>query len=378
VTGIDQHRVVYGFEAERTLRAGFVGCGGHAFRNIFPVLRYVPVDLVAVCDLDKGRAESFGRMFGAKASYVDYREMLAQENLDCIFVVTSYDGSGRVTHAEVAEDCLRAGVHTWVEKPPVNCLAEIEVLRTAMEVGRSVYAVGFKKAFTPAARHVRALLDAGAIGRVSTVSLRYPQALPTVEDFLDGERNVVRRSFLDHLGHPASLLQLLGGKVDSLIYSRGVNGAGFVQLQLASGAVASLQFAVGDSMKNFAERTEVSGDQGSIFIENGTRVTLAMHATVENGPQGSGATRDWVAGYGRDSDFTGQAADGCIVWEPEYSLGQLYNNGLFLLGYYNEIESFVRSAMTRTIMTVGGLDYAEEGIRLFEAFAEGPGKVISV
>ena len=51
----------YNFEYDRRLRAGFVGCGGHAFRNVYPTLRYAPVDLVAVCDLNLDRAHTSWR-----------------------------------------------------------------------------------------------------------------------------------------------------------------------------------------------------------------------------------------------------------------------------------------------------------------------------
>ena len=30
------------FEHDRRLRAGFVGCGDHSFRNVYPALRYLP------------------------------------------------------------------------------------------------------------------------------------------------------------------------------------------------------------------------------------------------------------------------------------------------------------------------------------------------
>jgi len=47
----------------------FVGCGGHAFRNVYPALRYAPVDLVAVCDYDLERAKVYAREFGAAHAY---------------------------------------------------------------------------------------------------------------------------------------------------------------------------------------------------------------------------------------------------------------------------------------------------------------------
>ena len=50
--------------------------------------------------------------------------------------------------------------------------------------------------------------------------------------------------------------------------------------------------------------------------------------------------------YGRTPSFYGGAPDeASAVWQPEFSLGQLYNKGLFLLGYCGEIEEFARSVL---------------------------------
>lgn len=98
--------VTYGFEHERRLRAGFIGCGGHSFRNVYPVLRYLPVDLVAVCDFDGDRARAYASTFGAERSYTDHQSMLA-DDLDCVFVVT-----GVSSYTDIAVDCLSAGVAT--------------------------------------------------------------------------------------------------------------------------------------------------------------------------------------------------------------------------------------------------------------------------
>jgi predicted dehydrogenase len=66
------------------------------------------------------------------------------------------------------------------------------------------------------------------------------------------------------------------------------------------------------------------------------------------------------------------------VWEPEFSLGQLYNKGLFLLGYYGEINEFARSILESRTPRKATLTHAIQVTRLFEAFAEGPGREIAL
>jgi hypothetical protein len=74
--------------------------------------------------------------------------------------------------------------------------------------------------------------------------------------------------------------------------------------------------------------------------------------------------------------LTGGPIDGTVVWEPEWSLGQLYNKAIFLLGYYNELAHFFEAVAARRPVAIGGLDYAEEGIRLFDAFKRPPGELV--
>ena len=115
-------------------------------------------------------------------------------------------------------------------------------------------------------------------------------------------------------------------------------------------------------MRGIQERTEVNGDYASAWAENNTRVTFAPNPRFSE------------LHYGRDPDHTTDV-HGVTVWEPEFSLGQLYNTGAFLLGYYDELAHFCACVLAGKPVEIGGIDWAEEGIRIFDAFAEGPGRV---
>ena len=94
------------------IRAGFIGCGSHAFRNLYPALQFAPVDLVAVCDLDIEKARAFATQFGAQRAYSEYQEMLGQEDLDAVFLCVGYDAkNGRPLYPQLTIDCLSAGCH---------------------------------------------------------------------------------------------------------------------------------------------------------------------------------------------------------------------------------------------------------------------------
>ncbi len=61
---------------EAEIRAGFIGCGSHSFRNLYPTFQFAPVNLISVCDLDGRKAEAFATKFSAKSSYTNHHEML--------------------------------------------------------------------------------------------------------------------------------------------------------------------------------------------------------------------------------------------------------------------------------------------------------------
>ena len=353
---------------EPEIKAGFIGCGSHSFRNLYPVFQFVPVNLVATCDLDIRKAEAFAAKFGARSSYSNRQQMLDDEDLDAVFICTGYDDRGRPPYPQLSVDCLRAGCHVWIEKPPAASCEEIVRMKDAAKAAGKNVVVGMKKMFFPANEKAKELMYSEDFGMPHLVTLQYPQYVPSTEELSDyiqdGKSNAVV-GFLDHLCHPASLLIYLLGMPESLHYERSNNGAGLATFRYASGSIASIALTKGSSTNGGMERTLIVSDKGQhITVENNTRVTF--HRTPP-------------LGYGDvPSFYTGILEQASAVWEPEFSLGQLYNKGLFLLGYYNEINEFARSILEKRPPKKGTLEHAWQVTRVFEAFAEGPGRQISL
>ena len=359
-------------EDEPEIQAGFIGCGSHSFRNIYPTFQFAPVRLRATCDLSIDKARAFAAKFGADAAYDDDRVMLDREELDAVFVVVGYDEQGRPLYPDIVVHCLNAGCHVWLEKPPAATCAEIERMRAAAETNERNVVVGLKKMFFPANEKAKELMEREDFGQAQLLLLQYPQCVPTEAEFVeyltDGRRNRVV-SFLDHLCHPTSLMVYLLGMPKSLCYERAANGAGAATFTFESGAVASLALTHGSSRNAGMERTTVVSDAGKhIVVDNNLRVTY--YRTPPNEPG---------TGYGSSPNFyTGAPDETAAHWEPELSLGQLYNKGLFLLGYYNEVNEFARSVLEGRAPRKDTLEHAWQVTRIFEAFAEGPGRVISL
>ncbi len=353
---------------DRHIRVGFIGCGSHAFRNVFPTFQFAPVQLIATCDLDAERAAAFARQFGAERSYADHHRMLASEKLDAVFIVTNYDAQGRPRYPALARDCLRAGVDVWMEKPPAASTEELAQLKR--EAGDRRVMAGLKKMFFPANEKLAELIHSDDFGRPMLAQITYPQHVPTVEELRAyiHDRQDVRSavSFLDHLCHPASLLLLLFGMPSTLYYERTSSGAGAATFGYADGRVATMLLTHGSASLTQMERTTVVSDRGRhVVAENNARV--AYHRGVTGLPYG--VSPNYFAGG------TDQAS---VVWEPEFTLGQLYNKGLFLLGYYGEVAEFANAVIERRPVAKAGLDHAWQVTKIFEAFAQGPRTLIAL
>ena len=353
----------YNFEYDRRLRACFIGAGGHSFRNIYPTFRYAPVELAAICDLDRDRASSYARLFGAERHYTDHREMLERERPEAVFVVTSYEPDGRVAGTGLAMDALAAGAHVWMEKPPAAGVAEVRQLMEASARHQRFLMAGLKKVFFPAVAKVKEIITSPEFGRPSSVFVRYPISMPEA-----GRRGDLRavRDLLDHIYHPGAIIQHLMGAIERMSYEWEPHTGGTVTtMRFTSGAIGTLHLAAGSSGSSPLERLEVVGEGANVVLDNGVRLTYYRPATRP--------------GYGRAPSYLVDGAQAPLHWEPEFSLGQLYNSNAFLLGYAQEVLHFCERILEGLPPEKGTLEACLEVARLFECYrTTPPGTVVTL
>jgi len=346
-------------------RVGFIGCGGHGWRWIYPALQFAPIELVATCDQDAERAAAYAKQFGAERSYCDHREMLEAEELDAALIVTGYDETGRPSYPPLAMDCMRAGLHVWMEKPPAASAVEIEqMLAVSRETGKFAM-VGFKKCFYPAIEKVKEIIGRQEFGPPMSITARYPQAIPT-EEQKGALKDGTAHGFLDHLVHPGSILVYLMGPAESLTYQRAANGSGFALLRYPSGAVGLLHCAHGQSGTSPLERLEVIGSGANVVIENGVKLTY--HRPGGRGP----------GGYAAATSFIGPDDAAPITWEPQFSLASMDSKTLNIEGFSRELTYFAECVMSDAPPEKANLEFALHVMRLHDAFMQPEGTLVQI
>ncbi|WP_222429942.1 Gfo/Idh/MocA family protein [Paenibacillus cremeus] len=353
---MEQSKVKYNFEYDNKVKVCFIGAGGHSFRNIYPTFQYAPVDLAAICDVNAERAAAYARQFGAKAHYTDYREMLQKEKPDAVFIVTSYHPDGRVQATDIALEALRAGVHVWMEKPTASSVHEVQqLIQASRESGRFAMS-GLKKVFFPAIAKAKEIISSPEFGTPSSIYVRYPQSMPEFS-----ERSDLRKltSLLDHVYHPGAIINYLMGKIGTMSYEREpFNGGSVTNMRFLNGAIGTLHLTAGISGSSPLERLEVVGNGANVVVENGVKLTYYRNA---NRPA-----------YGRSASYLVDDEVAPLHWEPEYSLGQLYNKNIFYLGYVPEVLHFCESILAGQPPQKGTLEESLEIAKLFEAYRTTP------
>lgn len=349
--------MTYQREFDRVLRAGIVGVGSHSYRNILPALHYMPVNLVAMCDLDPELLGKTAAEYGVSQTYTDAEQMYREAQLDVVFLC-----AGPQYHPGLAIPALQAGLHVWMEKPPAMRAAGVEEMIAAR--GDRVCAVGFKKAYMPATLKAKELLASPDFGQLRSLLAVYPMTIPA-----DGARVLEAGEYCNWLAngcHPLSLMLALGGRVSSVttLLGPGEQAVGVVYLQFASGASGVFHLAGGTPQGYAVEQYELFGENRAISIDNSARV--AYHRGI---PFNYRAQRDFTA-PGLDS--------GSVVWEANHCLATLENKAIFVQGIYNELMDFCAAVLEGRQPEIGTLEFALHVMQVYEAGLVSAGSPVAI
>ena len=151
---------------EKKLRIGIIGTGTMAQRHIGALRTDPRVDLCAVCDQNLERAQGVARQYGVPGCYGDYRELLKDESIDAVTVVTP-----TFTHKTIVLDALQAGKHVMCEKPPALTVQDTQACIDAARAAGKLLMYGFVYRFNQNIRFLKDYVDSGAMGDIYAVDV---------------------------------------------------------------------------------------------------------------------------------------------------------------------------------------------------------------
>ena len=147
-------------------------------------------EVVAVCDVHRGRAERFAQRVGCQVVVQDYRQLLDRSDIDGVMVATPDHW-----HALPSIHACQAGKHVYVEKPMTLTIAEGRRMVEAARKYNRVVQCGSQQRSTEPNRAGCKFIREGGLGKVERVlAANYPSPwicrLPAqpIPDGLDWDR----------------------------------------------------------------------------------------------------------------------------------------------------------------------------------------------
>jgi predicted dehydrogenase len=162
------------FIPKKTYRVGLIGTGWYGKSDLFRLIQVAPVDVVALCDVDKNLLDGAAKLVSQRQQskkvpklYGDYRKMLAENQFDIVLI-----GTPDHWHALQMIDAVKAGAHVYVQKPISVDVLEGEAMVAAARKYGKVVQVGTQRKSTPHLIDAKKnIVDAGLLGKISHVDM---------------------------------------------------------------------------------------------------------------------------------------------------------------------------------------------------------------
>ena len=146
-------------------RVGIIGCGRIAARHANAYTAIKSTELVAAAEPDPERRLKFDETFGIATLYENYREMLANEELDIISICTWHP-----LHCEITVAAAESGVQAILcEKPMALNLGEANKMLEVCEGAGTKLVIGHQHRFDPQAVNAKDLVNGNAIGELRSI-----------------------------------------------------------------------------------------------------------------------------------------------------------------------------------------------------------------
>ena len=322
------------------IRIGVIGCGVISDLTVCGYRDDDRVEIAAVCDSSKEKAEAKAGEWGAAKVYDDYRRLLDDADIDAVEIITPHN-----LHRPMAIEAAKAGKHISVQKPMACNVAECREMIAAADEAGVILRVNDPYIFYPPIVKAKELIEAGEIGNPSMVRIRTTvgsmdcgwEVDPDAWAWRFDKKRSGGGNMLDDMHHKFAVALFLGGdveKVSAFIENREyfLDAPATVMWKYKADqrygvmeCVHASEMRIKAKYYNCEERFEITGSKGNLWINRCTGQLLDMPALML---YRDGETRcfedipdDWSEGFrgsnihfidclldGKTPDLTGEEA----------------------------------------------------------------------
>jgi len=151
------------------ISVGMIGTGSRGQELMQAIQKNAGADIVAVCDVYKGRVDRAIERTGGKAKSVPhYKDLLADKFIDAVVIATPDHW-----HRRMSLDAIAAGKDVYCEKPMTYRAEEgPEIIRAAKSAGRMLQ-VGSQGVSSDVQQKAKEWIKAGRLGQITMIRAAY-------------------------------------------------------------------------------------------------------------------------------------------------------------------------------------------------------------
>ena len=196
----------------KEIRIGIIGTGIIAHRHMKMYQDIAGVEVVAACDIQRGKLDAFCDSYGISGRYENFRELLARDDIDAVDVCLHNN-----LHAPISIEVMASGKHCYCEKPMAGTYYDAAaMLEAAKRYGKKLH-IQLSTLYSPQHKAAKKIIASGFLGKIYHArSYGYRRrGRPYVDGYGEKEFNSsywAQHGALFDMGvyHIAQLLELMG------------------------------------------------------------------------------------------------------------------------------------------------------------------------
>ena len=245
------------------MKIGILGAGNIAVKMAKTVSGMKDVENYAVAARNLERAQAFARENGVAKAYGSYEEMLADPQIDLVYIATPH--SHHYLHAKM---CLEAGKNVLCEKAfTVNADQARKLFALAKEKNLLITEAIWTR-YMPSRKMINEIIESGVIGEVTSVTANLNYTISNVERIRKPE--LAGGALLDVGVYPINFASMvLGDKLKDVqataIFKDGVDILDTIAMVFEGDRMATLQCGA----REISDRVgSIFGTKGFIQVQN--------------------------------------------------------------------------------------------------------------
>jgi UDP-N-acetylglucosamine 3-dehydrogenase len=264
------------------IRCGVIGLGWFGEHHVDTLQQLPQAELTAICTRRPDRLREIAAKYQVPKAFTDYREMLADTDIDLVSIVTHVGD-----HLEPTLTAIRAGKHLFLEKPMADSVEACDRILAELQAARvkRAFMVGHVCRFDTVYALAKEEIAAGRLGKIVSLHARRNLAKWITESHLPK----ISALFGDGV-HDLDLMLWYTGAKPKSVFAMTSNtrphlphdDLGWAMFRLDDGAIAVIEnvWCLPENAPFAIDaRMEIVGTAGAIYIDNsGSHYTLLTKA----------------------------------------------------------------------------------------------------